>query len=616
MRKKHQNTIQSRLFTYYSIFFISFLIIIAFFLYVFFTDYTSGNVRIQQEQLSSSIVHSLDQEILNMNNLSMSIVYSNLVKDHFQRNLTPAIDTDHINPEEYRQVTTLIDVILNVITSTQTAKQANIYDLHRTMIGAGQFNGQISADVKNKPWHKETMARNGVKYISIIDLLHLPLPMRPYNNEQNYVALTRVYKDRNYIEQGIIEILQDSSTFFGYLYELQEANPHLHIYVLDKDQTLIYPLDPNQQEIGIYYNSYIEDLFLDPLQTHSLSSPVDGSTQILTYSTSNQSDWTIIITQPEEVLFAYVRQLNIIFILLLLLALLLTLFVTYVVSKKVTQPLMKLQQAIKNINIDNLSSRNAYIPLENKSTMIEIKDLTDSFNRTNKKLADSLHQLLEARQQEMNAKFLALQSQMNPHFLYNNLTNISVMAEEGMNPEIVKLCNNMSYMLRYISTENHKGVSISAEIDYTEKYLNLMKIRYEDNFTYFIDISESLKEIIIPKLVIQPLVENCIKHGLNNSPPWHIHIEGKIESNKWIIRVTDNGTGFDPQVLSQLNLFFQSFKAVSEAPSLKVDGMGLKNIFIRLKHLYQEDAYMEIVNLPDMGASIYIGGRIHPEKER
>jgi two-component system, sensor histidine kinase YesM len=234
----------------------------------------------------------------------------------------------------------------------------------------------------------------------------------------------------------------------------------------------------------------------------------------------------------------------------------------------------------------------------------------------NEKLSKSLSELLHAKSEEMNAKLLAIQSQMNPHFLHNNLANISVMAEEGMYEEIVSLCNDVSFMLRYISVESKTGIDLLSEIDYTQKYLNCMKIRYEENLEYNIEIPDIMMNLIVPKLIVQPLVENSIKYGLNTQPPWCITIQGVVNDNKWYIAVYDTGTGFSPTILAQFDHFIDNLKDFGDQAHLQIGGMGLLNICMRLKLLYKDDAVIILKNLPNGGASVTIGGTIYRDNEK
>ncbi|MCK0470187.1 sensor histidine kinase [Halalkalibacter sp. APA_J-10(15)] len=611
----HQ-TLQSRLFNYYSLFFCIVLFLIAAILFTALYNYNRNNIAEQQQQLSRSISHAIDQELEKINNFSMNIVYSNLVKEHFNNDLTPISEEYEggilIDLERYESTTTLIDVILAIISSSQTAKQANIYDFDGKMLGAGLFNGELTIDVINRTWYPETKAKDGFKHISLVREEELPYSIKQHSTNPTYVALTRVYKDRHYVEQGIVEILQGAHTVFHSIHNTMNANEQIDIYVVNESGTFFYPYE--QQSDSFYGDDYlniIHQLQLQEDKTHHITSPADHSKQLMIHTSSADTGLSIIIVQNQKELYAFLNRMTYLFAIIFIVALGVILWISFIVSKRVTQPLNQLTKKIKQIDLTNLSNTN---DLHTESFSIgEIDTLNRSFHAMNQKLSHSLDELLIARSQEMDAKFLALQSQMNPHFLYNNLSNISAMAEAGMDHEIVKLCENMSFMLRYIATESKQGVPLRDELNYTKHYLECMDIRYEDQLIYTFDIPDEMNTIIVPKLSIQPLVENSIKHGLHVPPPWHITITGQQTDTSWSITITDNGPGFDPDIISQLQAFLTENK-LRALPQLSINGMGLKNVITRLKLMYEQELNVNIQNKKNGGAMITISTSTHERK--
>ncbi|UFT98388.1 histidine kinase [Radiobacillus kanasensis] len=606
MKRIRFKTLQKRLFTYYSLFFVTLLVIIATIVFYFYNNVTRTNIIENQIQLNHAIVNSLNQELNTINNFSMNLVFSNMVREHFKEELSKVPNSNINYKEDYSEVTTLIDVILAIISSSQPAKQANIYDFNGKMLGAGEFNGQILTDLKQKPWFDKTMELHGNKYLSLMESNQIPTMT---SNEGNtYLALTRVFKNQNYVNQGIVEILQDADRFFSYLNEIKTQNENLEIYVLNSTNQLFYPYKQTSKQQAIVYNNHINKNQLQEDHTYDVKGPSE-TTKLLSYSTTDNMDWRVIVLQDKSKLFAFLNQLTIVFVLLLISTLFVILGISYLVSKRVTSPLENLRVAIQDLDPLDLSNSNRKKSELTNSSIEEIDALHSTFQKMSEKLSESIEELVVAREQEMDAKFLALQSQMNPHFLYNNLANINVMAEEGMNDKIIRLSENMSFMLRYISQMNRKGVKLKEEIDYTVRYLECMDIRYEENLSYSIHIPEGMKEVSVPMLLVQPLVENSIKHGLNIDPPWHISIEGKCDSDIWRVTVTDNGPGFEPSVIKQLQELCNKLDEKVDIPDLHIDGMGIKNIIIRLKLMYGEDAYINIENHNCRGASITIGGK-------
>ena len=183
-----------------------------------------------------------------------------------------------------------------------------------------------------------------------------------------------------------------------------------------------------------------------------------------------------------------------------------------------------------------------------------------------------------------------------------------------MNDGVITLCKNVSHMLRYISSPESQLVKIQTELEYTEKYLECMKFRYRNNLSYSFQVQPSMNEMTIPKLVIQPLVENAIKHGTRNEPPWEIAIRAFIENDQWRVTVQDNGPGFNPESLANIRQKIREIDENGLLPNLELNGMGLLNIYIRLKLVYHEQMVFQIGNPGEggSGTTVQIGGL--PEK--
>ncbi len=260
---------------------------------------------------------------------------------------------------------------------------------------------------------------------------------------------------------------------------------------------------------------------------------------------------------------------------------------------------------IKKTNLETLGEES----LQGLNSNInELEELNQSFYRMSRELKKAVDDLVIAKQREIEAKMLALQSQINPHFLRNSLTNISIMAEEGTTEPIITMCRNISSMLYYISSDSTSLVKIETEIDYIKRYLEVIKLRYGKNLRYSINIDGKIKEVKIPKLLIQPLIENAVRYGTNIEPPWFIEVNGNIIDEAWQITVRDNGPGFSEEKIEFLKREIEMIRHIDILPDTK--SMGLLNVFARLYLSYHEKAIFKIENNKNGGATVSIGGSI------
>ncbi|NCC69196.1 MAG: hypothetical protein EOM14_13580 [Clostridia bacterium] len=279
---------------------------------------------------------------------------------------------------------------------------------------------------------------------------------------------------------------------------------------------------------------------------------------------------------------------------------------SYFAANRITVPIQRIYMEMQHISLDGYMRKTSL-----KTNAIELTVLYESFIDMQHKLVDSLNKQLLLKNQEMQSKMLALQSQMNPHFLFNSLQTIQSMADANMNSEIVVMCQSMSNILRYISSDTNATVALGDEITYTDDFLRCMSIRYSNYLYYSFDFPEQMRSVLVPKLCIQPLVENSMKYCTTLLPPYRIRVSGAVKNGSYAITVTDNGPGFTEEALE---LIAQKIREIDETgllPSLEIKGMGLMNIYLRFKILYGPGVVFQIQNLDAGGTSITIGGDCH-----
>lgn len=234
----------------------------------------------------------------------------------------------------------------------------------------------------------------------------------------------------------------------------------------------------------------------------------------------------------------------------------------------------------------------------------EINSLGRAFNEMTDELRELIRNKYESQilLNEMEIRFL--QHQMNPHFLFNVLLTIQIKAKRSGNETIYKMVSKLSALLRAsIYTNNVDRITVGEELEYTEFYLYLQKMRFEDRFFYKIIVEdEELKKCIIPKFVIEPIVENAVIHGIENIE--NIENEGLIRivlkkiGKDLIVTVQDNGVGFD------VREYLDSLEQAKNGSSR--EKIGLKNVDLRLRHIYGEEYQIKIESEINTGTTIYI----------
>lgn len=258
-------------------------------------------------------------------------------------------------------------------------------------------------------------------------------------------------------------------------------------------------------------------------------------------------------------------------------------------SKKITSPINELSAEISAVDF---TTGRGIIKFAEEGD--ELYALWQNYDLMIKRLFKLMDENIENIEIQRKLELDALQSQINPHFLYNTLDAIAWMAKIKKQPEIEVLVINLAKFFRLSLHKGDKYVSIADEVEIVEHFLEIEKIRFPDSLTYSCDIPEELREYRVLKLVLQPIVENCIKHGFaDHEGAGHIHISARVDGDDIILSVEDNGCGFNVSD----NFFEQSNDG-------KPGGYGLKNVNKRVMLEYGKSYGMSIISEVGKGTRV------------
>lgn len=233
----------------------------------------------------------------------------------------------------------------------------------------------------------------------------------------------------------------------------------------------------------------------------------------------------------------------------------------------------------------------------------EIHALEDAYIQMMMKLRENAINELALREGTLQAQLSALQTQINPHFIYNTLNIISAKSMESGNLEIIEICDQFASMLRYSTDTRSRTATIQEEIENVRNYLLLAKARYEENLDFFIDVPDGLHSINVPKLTLQPLVENALTHGFDGKNILRrLSVIGTLTAEELILTIRDNGTGFSDEMLGNLRQRIKEIDAGLVSIEKSGGHIGLINTCLRLHYYSKGTMHMTIHN--DHGAVI------------
>lgn len=259
--------------------------------------------------------------------------------------------------------------------------------------------------------------------------------------------------------------------------------------------------------------------------------------------------------------------------------LILILILSYFIPLSISQPIRELSGVTEQVAKGNLSVRSDI------RSGAEINMLSDSLNTMIDKINKLLEQVTEEQIRLRKAEFELLQAQINPHFLYNTLDAIIWLAEAGDEKKVVSMVGSLSEFFRTSLNRGKDIISIRKELQHVRSYLEIQHVRYQDILQYEIDVPEELYSYSIPKITIQPLVENALYHGIKNKRrSGSIKISGHREADYFVIQVEDNGVGMSKE------RFWQVKEGINNKNLSKQDSFGLYNVNERI-HLNFGDDY-------------------------
>ena len=331
---------------------------------------------------------------------------------------------------------------------------------------------------------------------------------------------------------------------------------------------------------------------------------LDGKPYLMLYSAPNHAQWRLFELIPSEQLYARVGTIRNWVFVIGLLGVLLSVPIAYDLSRRMTQPIQQLLRGFGRIQLGNFET-----VLKETNRIEEFRQLSIGFNRMNRQLRDLLERLEEEHRQKREAEFAALQSQINPHFLYNTLDMINWMAATKGVPEISELSTKLARLFRISLSKGRPFIRLSDELEHCMLYMDIQQARYRNKFVYRIEVDPALKPLYVPKLILQPFVENSLIHGFADAniarPEIVVRAETRNSSTLRII-VEDNGTGFSAK---NANGATEARKDAANEGAPGADGnsgYGIVNVDRRIRLYFGDDYGVNVTDRDSGGVKVII----------
>jgi two-component system sensor histidine kinase YesM len=318
---------------------------------------------------------------------------------------------------------------------------------------------------------------------------------------------------------------------------------------------------------------------------------------LISHSSSEVTGWHVLVIQPrtEELMqLNSIRWLTIGFVLLILL---INAPISWTISRLFLKPLKKILKSMREVQAGDF---NQQVDVKLRD---EIGQLGKGYNIMVTKIRELIQDVYKSELSKKESELRLLQSQINPHFLYNTLNSITWMSYREGADKTADMIQKLSDFFRYNLSQGADIITLEKEITIVENYLYLSKIRFADKLTYSIEVDERLAETPIPKLILQPIVENAVVHGIEPSDEQgYIHVKVSLSGESLLIMVTDNGIGIVPETLAKLR---NSIQAKASPINAEEEGsFALRNVRDRLYHHFEEGVEIDIVSRRNAGTTV------------
>lgn len=466
-------------------------------------------------------------------------------------------------------------------------------DVYYTLTKSEENPAYIQKAIPNYPWAQLIRDSDGEKVI---------LPAHPDSFSEYgapvYSVARKITDGKN--DYGIIEV-QNEYKEISSICTLDNVSGEVMLFA--PDGTQIYPAasDMEKHPAEFYQNVYAT---VSQEQTAENGSALLSGSFLkkgaqISYVTSDYSGWTAVLHCPALAMVPFGLQMILFSILIFLFLIGAVLLMFRILTRRMVAPLNDLNLALKEVSLDNLS-----LTLPQQYNIEEIENINQSFQKMFAHLKNAINVSIQSKTNEERANYLALQSQMNPHTIYNTISMIEGVTYMNGDLEASELCIRFSKMLRYISDYTKDTYSIQDEVSHLQNYAFLIQKRYDGKIDIPISVEDGLLGEAIPKFTLQPIVENCVQHGLRSSNH-HFVVNVRIFQTEkgWKISIVDNGSGFSPEscqnITEQLKHCDEGLKNHKDIINRKIGNLAVSNIYMRCRILYGSRFHFAFGNNPE-----------------
>ena len=365
-----------------------------------------------------------------------------------------------------------------------------------------------------------------------------------------------------------------------------------YLYLTDADGEIIY--HPRQQLIYAGLESE-NNRANAALPDGSHAETFDGEKRLVTVKTVGYTGWKLVGVVPRTGAADDGGYIFLFGLSMLLFSAFLMAFLNFRISARIADPIRRLEQSVKELEAGaqqvNIREEGCY----------EVRRLAHSIASMVSTMRHLMDDIIQQEKRKRRSELEVLQSQINPHFLYNTLDSVIWMTEAGRYDEAIRMVTSLARLFRIALSRGRSFIPLEDELEHARHYMTIQKIRYQDKFTASVTAETGTEGLYTLKLIVQPLLENAICHGMAGcEEDGRIAVTARREGGDVVIDVADNGTGMPPEVAARL------LDESQPQPRTTGSGIGVRNVHRRIRLTFGEGYGLEVFSEPDVGTTVRV----------
>ena len=526
--------------------------------------FTNTSIFENSSEYTHTIIQQMNQNIDSyidyMENIAYLISSNEDVQDYL-------FDEKIDNEGRYR----ILNQLQTILDSRSDIRNVGIISKNgRMLINDGSKSVNQDLDLNTQEWYATALEKPNGPILTSSHVQHIISGERPW-----VITLSRGIRDRSGSgeKEGVFFIDLNYSAI-SELCDQSTVGTKGYAFILDAKGNIVY--HPQQQQLYNELQTENISLIMDTDEDTVLTGTGNDG-KLYSISRSEKTGWTVVDCTNVKELLSKSRQAQSVYVLTAIILVIVALLFSRFMARSITLPIQKLRDSMKKVQEGDFSVSDVVVDSKN-----EIGSLTKSFDVMTHRIHELMEQNVHEQEEKRKSELKALQSQINPHFLYNTLDSIIWMAEGKKNEEVVLMTASLARLLRQSISNEDEVVPIANEVEYARGYLTIQKMRYKDKLEFQIEVDSSILYIPLIKLVLQPIMENAIYHGLKyKESKGLLIVKGFMKDGNAVLQVIDDGVGMDEETLAHI---YDKHKV-----NYHSNGVGVYNVQKRLKLYYGED---------------------------